>query len=96
MDRVMAFLKTGLLAAVAAGIVFTGSASGGDDATPPELKLLRFTPESIDTSTSAAEVTITFTVTDDASGANYFEASFVEFFKTKPGHNSLSVKTDST
>jgi hypothetical protein len=74
----MAFLKTGLLTAVAAGIVFTGLASGGDDTTPPELKSLRFTPESIDTSTSTADVTITFTVTDDASGANYFEASFID------------------
>jgi hypothetical protein len=73
-----ALLKTGFLAAIAAGTVFSGLAFGGDDTTPPELKSLSFTPESIDTSTRAVEVTISFSVTDDSSGANYFEAAFVD------------------
>src|ERR1700682_1423490 len=88
--RMQAILKTGLLAAVAAGTLFSGLASGGDDTTPPELKSLRFTPASIDTSSSAAGATITFTVTDDASGANYFEASFVD--STGVGRQSASAK----
>ena len=67
-----------LLAALAAGLIFTGSAFGGEDTTPPELKSLSFTPASIDTSSGPAEVTVNFTVTDDASGANYFEATFLD------------------
>jgi hypothetical protein len=71
-------LKTGLLAAVAAATVLTGSAFGGDDMTPPELKSLRFTPAIVDTSAGTAEVTLNYAVTDDASGVNYFEATFVD------------------
>jgi hypothetical protein len=59
-------------------IVLPGLALGSEDTTPPELKSLRFTPASIDTSAGAAEVTLTFSVTDDASGATYFEATFVD------------------
>jgi len=75
---IQAFLKNGFLAALAAGTVFTGLAFGGDDTTPPELKSLQFTPPTIDTSRGAAEVTLSFTATDDASGVNYFEAAFVD------------------
>ena len=66
-------LPGALLLALAAGLAFAG-----DDTTPPELKALRFTPATIDTSTGSAEVTVSFSVTDDASGANYFEAIFVD------------------
>jgi hypothetical protein len=59
-------------------IVLPGLARGGVDTTPPELKSLRFTPATIDTSTGAAEVILSFSVTDDASGATYFEATFVD------------------
>jgi hypothetical protein len=64
--------------ALLAGIVTIGSALGGDDTTPPELKSLRFTPAAIDTTTNAAEVTLSFSVTDDASGVTYFEATFTD------------------
>src|SRR5258706_1714919 len=58
--------------------VLPGLAGGGDDSTPPELKSLRFTPESIDTSRGNAEVTLSFTASDDASGVNYIEATFLD------------------
>jgi hypothetical protein len=67
-----------LLAALTVGLIFTGSVFGGEDTTPPELKALSLTPASIDTSAGAMEVTLHFTVTDDASGVNYFEASFLD------------------
>ncbi len=94
-------LKTYLLAALAAGTVFSGLASGGDDATPPELKSLRFTPATIDTSTGPAEVTVSFSAV--ASGATHFEATFVDasgtfrqsasakFAHTLSGTNSVKV-----
>jgi hypothetical protein len=69
--------RTILLLAFAA-FASGGSAFAGEDTTPPELKSLSFTPASIDTSTQAAEVILTFTVTDDSSGANYFEAAFFD------------------
>jgi len=67
-----------------------GFAFGSDDKTPPELKSLQFTPASIDTSTGTAEVTLTFSVTDDASGATYFEATFVD--ASGVARQSASVK----
>ena len=70
--------RTALLGTLAIGLILTGSVFGGEDTTPPELKSLSFTPASIDTSSSAMEVTINFTVTDDASGVNYFEATFLD------------------
>ena len=78
MSRIQAFLKDGLLAALAAGTVFTGLAFGGDDTTPPELKSLQFSPGTIDTSRGTADVTLSFKTTDDASGVTYFEAAFVD------------------
>jgi len=69
-------------------------AIGGDDTIPPELKSLRFTPATIDTSTGAAAVTLSFSVTDDASGATYFEASFLD--PSGAFHQSASVKFAAT
>lgn len=66
-----------LLVALALGLVWEVSAFGADT-TPPELKALVFAPAAIDTSSSAAEVTLGFTVSDDASGVNYLEAVFVD------------------
>src|ERR1700730_623324 len=79
-----------LLLTLAAGFATTDSAFGGEDTTPPELKSLRFTPASIDTGTGPAEVTITFTVIDDSSGANYFEATFLD--PSGNGRQSASAK----
>jgi len=86
---------------IVAALVSTGSAFGSEDTTPPELKALRFSPPEIQTSTGPAEVTITFTVTDDASGVHYFEAAFVD--PTGVVHRSAASKfgpnrslTDST
>jgi Bacterial Ig-like domain len=59
-------------------VVLPGLALAGDDTTPPELKSLRFTPAIVDTSAGTAEVTLSYAVTDDASGVNYFEATFVD------------------
>jgi|SRR5579864_196750 len=78
-------LPGALLLTLAAGLAF-----GGDDTTPPELKSLRFTPATIDTSSGTAEVTLSFSVTDDASGANYFEAVFVD--PSGVGRQSASAK----
>jgi hypothetical protein len=86
----MAILKNWVLAAVAAGTVFTGLSFGGDDTTPPQLKSLQFTPASIDTSTGTAEVTLSYSVSDDASGVTYFEAAFVD--ASGMGHQSASAR----
>src|SRR5207237_4899406 len=62
-----------------------------------------FTPASIDTSTSTAEVVISFSVSDNASGATYFEANFLDssgtarqfvstrFSPTRQGANSATI-----
>jgi len=67
-----------------------GLAFGGDDTTPPELKSLQFLPATIDTSRGTAEVTLSFSATDDASGVNYFEAVFVD--PSGSDHRSVSLK----
>ncbi|HEY6391021.1 MAG TPA: Ig-like domain repeat protein [Bryobacteraceae bacterium] len=59
-------------------LVSTGVSFAEDDTTPPELKALRISPAEIQTSAGPAEVTLNFTITDDASGANYFEAVFTD------------------
>ena len=78
-----------LLAPLAVGLILTGSAFGEDTA-PPELKSPGLTPASIDTSSSAMEVTVNFTVTDDASGANYFETTFLD--RSGTGRHSASCR----
>jgi hypothetical protein len=67
-----------LLVTLAVGFTAPDSAFGGEDTTPPELNRLALHPASIHTSKGAAEVTIAFTITDDASEANYFEAAFLD------------------
>ncbi len=69
-------MRTFLLLTLA--IVLPGLALGSEDTTPPELKSLGFTPASIDTSSGTAEIILTFSVTDNASGATYFEATFMD------------------
>src|SRR6266478_2134475 len=69
-------MRTFLLLTLA--IVLPGLALADKDTTPPELKMLRFTPAAIDTSNGAAGVTLDFSVTDDASGVTYFEALFLD------------------
>jgi hypothetical protein len=66
-----------LLAALASGLVFIGSAWGADSK-PPELRSLAFSPAAVDTSTAAVEVTLSFMVADGASGVSYFEAAFTD------------------
>src|SRR6266404_2024652 len=83
-------LPGAILLTLVAWFIAPGAARGGEDTTPPELKSLHFAPASIDTSTGAAEVTIDFTVTDDASGVNYFEASFLD--PSGNGRQSASAK----
>src|SRR5260370_2775212 len=70
--------------------LMAGLAFGADDTTPPELKSLRITPATIDSSTGVAEVTVSFSVADDRSGVNYFEASFLD--ASAPLHQSASTK----
>lgn len=67
-----------LLVVLASGLISIVPAFAGADTTPPELKFLAFAPQAIDTSTSAVEVSLGFTVTDDASGATFIEAAFVD------------------
>ena len=65
-----------VLLALTASLVGSGSAFCAEDASAPELKSFRFSPDTIQTSLDAAELTISFTVTDDDSGLTYFEAVF--------------------
>src|SRR5207245_1339680 len=60
------------LVILVAAVTLTHSAVG------LELKSLRFGPVDIRTGSSAAEVTIHFTVADEVSDVRYFEASFVD------------------
>jgi len=48
-----------------------------DDVTPPVLTALSFSPTAINTTSAAAAVTISFTVTDDLSGASFLCAQFL-------------------
>ena len=70
--------------------LMAGLAFGGDDTTPPELKSLQFSPATIDTSRGTAAVTLSFSATDDASGVNYFEATFLD--PSGGAHHSASLK----
>ena len=76
--RTHASLSDAILPTLAAWLIAPALARGGEDTTPPELKSLGFTPASIDSSSTAMEVTVNFIVTDDASGANYFETAFLD------------------
>src|SRR5689334_17567732 len=67
-----------LLSTIAAVLIAPGLASAGDDAKPPELKSLQFTPATIDTSAGPAEVTLSFSIADGSSPVTYFEAAFVD------------------
>jgi hypothetical protein len=73
-------LQATLLVGLAAGLLLPGSAFGAEDkdTEAPKLVSLQFSPASIKTSTSAAEVTLSFTATDDASGVTYIETGFVD------------------
>jgi hypothetical protein len=64
------FLITALLSALS---VFAQT----QDITPPTLTALSFTPTAIDTSTAAASVTVSFSMTDDLTGAAGFQIDFV-------------------
>ena len=46
------------------------------DTTPPNLTAFDFSPKAIDTSSGPASVTVSFTVTDDISGATTFDVQF--------------------
>ena len=65
-----------LLAALSALISF--SAFAVEDRVPPEVKSLRFTPETIQTGTKGADVTVDFTLSDDSSGVTFFEVTFID------------------
>ena len=68
-----------LLAVLASGLgLMSAGGAFAADATPPELKALAFSPGVIDTSSGPAEVTLSFVVTDDLSGANHLEAAFTD------------------
>ena len=60
------------------GLTLVAMVSAGADTTAPELKALAFTPGTIDTSDSAREIALSFTVADDVSGATHFEAVFTD------------------
>ena len=78
-------MSRALLLTLMAGLAFAG-----DDTTPPELKSLQFLPATIDTSRGTAEVTLSFSVSDDVSGVTYFEATFLE--PSGGFHQSASIK----
>lgn len=48
------------------------------DTTPPNITAFSFTPTSIDTSASSANVTVSPTLTDNSSGVSYLEFAFVD------------------
>jgi len=72
----------------------TGVSFAEDDTTPPELKALRISPSEIQTSAGPADVTLSFTIADDASGVNYFEAVFLD--RSGTDRRSASLKFNPT
>ncbi len=68
------FLGTGSIAA--AGFPTALQVTSAVDTTPPNITAFSFTPASINTTAAAATVTVNFTLTDDLSGANTFQAVF--------------------
>jgi hypothetical protein len=62
---------------MALGLIAGAACLSAEDGAPPELKSLRFSPETIKTM-DGSEVTVSFSVTDDLSGGVYVEAAFVD------------------
>ena len=56
------------------------------DTTPPNLTSFTLTPAAIDTTTTSADVTVGFTLSDDLAGANSFQILF-----TSPSGNSTQL-----
>jgi hypothetical protein len=62
---------------LAAGFPVNLTVSSTADTTPPALVSLSFTPASINTTVSQADVTVNFTATDNLAGVNSLEVAFV-------------------
>ena len=90
-DRVMRVCRC-ILMILAAGLPATAPAFSADDTEAPKLTSLRFTPASIDTSKGPAEVTVSFTASDDVSGVVYLETAFVDSLgaSRRPGSVKLA------
>lgn len=69
------FLDSNGLAA--AGFITALQVSSTSDITPPNVTAFSFTPATIDTSATSANVTVNFTLTDDLAGASFFQAVLV-------------------
>jgi hypothetical protein len=54
------------------------------DSTPPALTAFSFSPNAVNTTSSSANVTVNFTATDDRSGVNLFQVSFVSRICDRP------------
>src|SRR5882724_7681233 len=76
-DRRSGSLCRTLRTSLVVGVLAASPAYSAGDKTSPQLQSLRFAPESL-TTTSAPEVSITFTASDDESGVVYFETAFVD------------------
>jgi hypothetical protein len=61
----------------AKGFPTTLSVTSTTDSTPPTLSALSFAPTSINAASHSANLTLSFHVTDDLSGATTFQAAFV-------------------
>ena len=68
-------LKPGDLAV--AGFTTSLRVTSESDTTPPRLRSFALVPPSVDTASSAAGVAANFSVTDDSSGANLLQVTFV-------------------
>ena len=56
------------------------------DTTPPNITAFSFTPTSVNTTAAAVGVTVNFTLTDDLTGASFFQVVF-----TSPSGNSMQT-----
>jgi hypothetical protein len=82
------FLDSNGLAA--AGFTTALSVSSTADTTPPNITAFTLTPATIDTTAASAGVTVSFTLTDDLAGVNFFQAVLVS-----PSGNSSQTATKS-
>lgn len=96
--RIPGSLLAALLVTLSACLFSPPSAVSADDTEAPKLTSLRFSPASIDTSKGPAEVTISFTASDDSSGVAYLETGFVDPSGTsrRPGSVKLAPTLSAT
>src|ERR1700682_1502714 len=82
-------LNPGVLAA--AGFPTNLLVASASDTTPPRLMSFAITPSPVDTSAAPANVSVNFMATDDLSGINVFQVSFVSPAGSSTLHGAVSL-----